>query len=129
MEPIKITAVSGPDGTHVEAFDAADLFEQAGKALSEKRYDDAIRGYDRVLEGVQATSRYTIASIYNAGLAHQGKKDWEGAIARFKTLGRDPWGIRRRQGLPVPAGRDLCGDEQLARFGADVRPDPGRART
>lgn len=85
MEPIKITAVSGPDGTHVEAFDAADLFEQASKALSEKRYDDAIRGYDRVLKEF-AASRYTIASIYNAGLAYQGKKDWDGAIARFKTL-------------------------------------------
>lgn len=85
MEPIKITAVSGPDGTHVEAFDAADLFEQAGKALSEKRYDDAIRGYDRVLKEF-ADSRYTIASKYNAGLAHQGKKDWDGAIARFKNM-------------------------------------------
>lgn len=85
MEPIKITAVSGPEGTTVEAFDAADLFEQAGKALSDKRYEDAIRGYDRVLKEF-ANSRYTIASIYNAGLAHQGKKDWEGAVARFKTL-------------------------------------------
>jgi TolA-binding protein len=85
MEPIKITAVTGPDGTHVEAFDAADLFEQAGKALSEKRYDDAIRGYDRVLKEF-ATSRFTVASIYNAGLAYQGKKDWDGAIARFKVL-------------------------------------------
>lgn len=85
MEPIKITAVSGPEGTHVEAYDAADLFEQAGKALSEKRYDEAIRGYDRVLKEFQE-SRFTRSALYNAGLAHQGKKDWEGAIARFKVL-------------------------------------------
>jgi TolA-binding protein len=85
MEPIKITAVAGPDGTHVEAYDAAELFEQAGKALSEKRYDDAVRAYDRLLKEFQE-SRYTRAALYNAGLASQGKKDWQGAIARFKTL-------------------------------------------
>jgi tetratricopeptide (TPR) repeat protein len=85
MEPIKITAVAGPDGTHVEAYDAAELFEQAGKALSDKRYDDAIRAYDRVLKEFQ-DSRYTGAALYNAGLAYQGKKDWDGALARFKTL-------------------------------------------
>ena len=85
MDPIKITAVSGADGTHVEAYDAAELFEQGGKALSEKRYDDAIVAYDRVLKEFQE-SRFTRAALYNAGLAHQGKKDWEGAIARFKVL-------------------------------------------
>jgi TolA-binding protein len=85
MEPIKITAVNGPEGLHVEAYDAAELFEQAGKALSEKRFDDAIRAYDRVLKEFQ-DGRYTRAALYNAGLAHQGRKDWQGAIARFKAL-------------------------------------------
>jgi TolA-binding protein len=85
MEPIKITAVAGPDGTHVEAYDAAELFEQAGKALSDRRYDEAIRAYDRLLKEFQE-SRYTRAALYNAGLACQGKKDWQGAIARFKAL-------------------------------------------
>src|SRR4051812_4341096 len=42
MEPIKITAVNDQDGTHIEAFDAAELFEQGGKALGEKRFDDAL---------------------------------------------------------------------------------------
>jgi tetratricopeptide (TPR) repeat protein len=86
MEPIKITAVSGADGgVHVEAFDAAELFEQASKALSEKRFDDAIAAYDRLLAEFQ-DDRYSRAGIYNAGLAHQGKKDWEGALRRFQTL-------------------------------------------
>jgi TolA-binding protein len=85
MEPIKITAVNGPQGVQIESFDAADLFDQGGKALSEKRYDEAIAAYDRLLKEFQ-DGRYTRAAIYNAGLAHQGKKDWPGAIARFKTL-------------------------------------------
>ncbi len=85
MDPIKITAVEGPDGTHVEAFDAAELFEQASKALSDRRFDDAIAAYDRVLKEFP-DGRYTRASLYNVGLAYQGKKDWDGAIVRLKAL-------------------------------------------
>jgi TolA-binding protein len=85
MEPIKISATNGPEGVQIESFDAADLFEQGGKALSEKRYDDAIAAYDRLLREFKE-SRFTWTAIYNAGLAHNDKKDWPGAIARFKTL-------------------------------------------
>lgn len=85
MEPIKITAVRGPDGVHIESFDAAELFEQGGKALGEKRFDDAIAAYDRLLKEFE-DGRYTRAAIYNSGLAYQGKKDWAGAAARFKVL-------------------------------------------
>jgi TolA-binding protein len=85
MEPIKITAVAGPDGTHIEAYDAAELFEQGSKALGDKRFDDAIAAYNRLLKEFPDV-RYTRAAIYNAGLAHQSKKDWQGAIARFRSL-------------------------------------------
>ena len=85
MEPIKIQAVKGPDGVHIESFDAAELFERGGAALSEKRYDDAIAAYDRLLKEF-SDSRYIKAAHYNCGLAYQGKKDWPGAIARFKAL-------------------------------------------
>ena len=85
MEPIKITAVKGPDGVHIESFDAADLFEQGGKALGEKRFDDALAAYDRLLKEFE-DGRYTRAALYNMGLACQGKKDWPGAVARFKAL-------------------------------------------
>ena len=50
MDPIKISAVKGPDGVHLETFDVAELFEHAGAALSEKRYDDAIAGYEQLLK-------------------------------------------------------------------------------
>lgn len=85
MEPIKITAVNGPDGMHIESFDAAELFEQGSKALGEKRWDDALGAYDRLLKEFD-DPRYARATLYNAGLAHQGKKDWAGAVARFKLL-------------------------------------------
>lgn len=90
MEPMKIQAVKGPDGgVHVEAFDAAELFEHAGAALSEKRYDDAIRHYERLLAEFGGDSRYIKAALYNCGLAYQGKKDWATAIARFKRLAEE----------------------------------------
>ena len=85
MEPVKITAVNGPEGPHLESFDATELFEQAGAALSEKRYDDAVRIYDRLLKEFD-DARYKKAAIYNAGLALQGKKEWAAAIERFRIL-------------------------------------------
>lgn len=85
MDPIKITAVRGPDGTHLETYDITELFEQAGAALSAKRYDDAARGYDRLLKEFPDT-RFTKAALYNGGLAYQGKKDWQTAIAHFQRL-------------------------------------------
>jgi TolA-binding protein len=85
MDPIKISAVRGPEGVHLETYDVNELFERAGAALSERRYDDAIRDYERLLKEFPDT-RFTKAALYNCGLAAQGKKDWQGAIARFQTL-------------------------------------------
>ncbi|HEY2730567.1 MAG TPA: tetratricopeptide repeat protein [Polyangia bacterium] len=87
MEPIKLQAVKGPDGVqHVETYDATELFERAGAALSEKRYDDAVSAYERLLKEFPAESKYTKAALYNLGLAYQGKKDFATAIARFQRL-------------------------------------------
>ena len=83
MEPIKLQAVKGPDGVQrVESFDATELFEGGGAALSEKRYDDAISSYERLLKEFPAETKYTKAALYNQGLAYQGKKDWTTAIAK-----------------------------------------------
>jgi TolA-binding protein len=85
MDPIKISAVRGPEGVHLETYDVNELFERAGAALSEKRYDDAVRDYDRLIKEFP-DSRFSKATLYNCGLALQGKKDWQGAIARFQAL-------------------------------------------
>lgn len=85
MEPIKIEATQGAGGVEISSFDAEDLFEQAGAALSEKRYDDAIRLYDKLLTSFP-DSPYARPGLYNRGLAHRDKKDWNGAVEAFKTL-------------------------------------------
>lgn len=85
MDPIKIAAVKGPEGVHLETYDVTELFERAGEALSSKRYDDAVHDYELLLKEFK-DSRYTKAALYNCGLAYQGKKDWQTAIARFHQL-------------------------------------------
>jgi tetratricopeptide (TPR) repeat protein len=85
MDPIKIAAVKGPDGTHLETYDVTELFERAGAELSAKRPADAARDYDQLLKEFPDT-RYTKAALYNAGLAYEGTKDWQTAIARFQRL-------------------------------------------
>src|SRR4051812_40761220 len=86
MDPIKISAVKGPDGVHLETFDVAELFEHAGKALAEKRYDDAILSYEMLLREFPGDNKYRLPSLYNEGLAHQGKKDWAKAAEVFKKM-------------------------------------------
>jgi TolA-binding protein len=86
MDPIKITAVKGPDGVHLETFDVAELFEHAGKALAEKRYDDAVTSYDLLLKEFPGDTKYRLPSLYNEGLAFQGKKDWAKAADVFKKM-------------------------------------------
>jgi TolA-binding protein len=87
MEPIKLQGVKGPDGVqHVVTYDATELFEQGGAALSEKRYDDAVAAYERLLKEFPSETQYTKAALYNQGLAYQGKKDYPTAIAKFQQL-------------------------------------------
>jgi outer membrane protein assembly factor BamD (BamD/ComL family) len=87
MEPVKLQAFKGPDGVqHVETYDATELFERAGAALSDKRYEEAAKRYDQLLKEFPTETRYTKAALYNCGLAYQGLKDWEKAVARLKQL-------------------------------------------
>jgi TolA-binding protein len=85
MEPIEIEATHGADGVHIEAFDAPELFERAGQALSDKRFDEAVQAYQKLLSSFP-DSAYVRPSYYNLGLAQIGKKNLSGAINAFKAL-------------------------------------------
>jgi tetratricopeptide (TPR) repeat protein len=85
MEPINIEATNDADGIHIGAFDAPELFEQAGIALSEKRFEDAAKTYGKLLKTFPESS-YARPALYNLGLAQIGKADWPAAIESFKTL-------------------------------------------
>jgi tetratricopeptide (TPR) repeat protein len=85
MEPIEIEATKGAAGVQIESYDAEELFEQAGAALSQNRYDDAVRFYDKLLSRF-ADSSYARPSMYNKGLALRDKKDWPAAVEAFKAM-------------------------------------------
>jgi len=50
MDPIRIDATHGPTGMQIEAYDAPELFERAGVALSDKRFDAAAKLYAKLLK-------------------------------------------------------------------------------
>jgi tetratricopeptide (TPR) repeat protein len=85
MDPIKIEATSDADGIHIDAYDAPELFEHAGKALSESRFDDAAKLYSKLLKNFPE-SPYARPALYNLGLTQIGKKEWAAAIDSFKGL-------------------------------------------
>src|SRR5882757_7338661 len=72
MEPIEIQATKGAAGIQIESYDAEELFEQAGAALSQNRHDDAVRLYDKLLARF-AESPFARPSMYNRGLALRDK--------------------------------------------------------
>ena len=85
MDPIKIEATSDADGLHIDAYDAPELFEHAGKALSDGRFDEAAKEYGKLLKNFPE-SPYARPALYNLGLAKIGKKYWAAAIDSFKNL-------------------------------------------
>jgi len=85
MDPIKIEATTDADGIHIDAYDAPELYEHGGKALSENRFDDAAKLYSKLLRSFPDSS-YARPALYNLGLAQIGRKDWAAAIDSFKGL-------------------------------------------
>ncbi len=80
-----IDATQGPAGVQIDAYDAPELFERAGAALSDKRYDEAAKVYLKLLKSFPE-SAYARASHYNLGLAYIGASDWAAAAEAFKAL-------------------------------------------
>jgi len=89
VDPLRIRVVEDDAGgkPEVEAYDARDLFDQAGAALDGESWDQALELYDRLVTEFPA-SALVVPALFNAGVAHEGKGDWEGAIARYQRVTR-----------------------------------------
>jgi tetratricopeptide (TPR) repeat protein len=86
LEPIKLIATGGSQGAvKVEALDANGLFDRAGAALSAKKNQEAIALYDRLLR-LFPSSRFVSPALYNAGLAHEWRREFDRAAARYREL-------------------------------------------
>ncbi|HEU5060860.1 MAG TPA: tetratricopeptide repeat protein, partial [Kofleriaceae bacterium] len=77
----------GAGKPEVEVYDARDLFDQAGAALDGESWDQALALYDRLVSEFPG-SALVVPALFNAGLAHEGKGDAEGAIARYQQVAR-----------------------------------------
>jgi len=103
---MRIEVVTDEQGREqVVAYDARELFDAGNEALVAGRYDEALARYDDIL-GDFSDSHLAVPALYNAGLAHEGKGDWDGAIARYRVI------VERETGEP----RDII-DAQV-RMGA-----------
>lgn len=88
LEPLRIRVVGKAGGApEVIAYDARDLFDQAGAALDGESWEQALELYDRLLTEFPS-SGLVVPALFNAGLAHEGKGDWSGALARYQRIVR-----------------------------------------
>jgi TolA-binding protein len=85
LEPIKLIATPGEKGPKIELLDAGGLFERAGSALSAKKNKEAIALYDRLL-ALFPSSRFVSPALYNAGLAHEWRREFASAATRYREL-------------------------------------------
>jgi tetratricopeptide (TPR) repeat protein len=88
VEPLRIRVVEDAAGApEVVAYDARDLFDQAGAALEGESWDHALELYDRLIAEFPS-SGLVVPALFNAGLAHEGKGDWARALARYQHIVR-----------------------------------------
>src|SRR5712672_1242063 len=78
MDELRISAARGQQGYQLDAYDAADLFKRATDLLNQKKCREAVELYDRLVKEFES-SRYTSASLYNAGLCLQALGDFAGS--------------------------------------------------
>lgn len=85
MEPVEITATREGAEVTVDAYDAQELFERASQAYAEKRFDDALGHYRRLMKSF-ASSAQAKAAQYNLGLVRQDQGQWAEAAAEFRRF-------------------------------------------
>jgi len=86
LEPLRIQVIKNKDGTEkVISFDARQLLDEGNVALTAGRNDQALARFDKLLNFFPS-SRLVVPALYNAGLAHEGKRAWDAAIRRYRRL-------------------------------------------
>lgn len=86
MEEMRITARRAEDGQYAfSSYDAKGLFEEATERLNQGECEDAVAGYDRLVEEFP-TSVHASPALYNAGLCLQELERPDESVARFERL-------------------------------------------
>jgi tetratricopeptide (TPR) repeat protein len=84
LEPLRIEVVQDGEG-HLStvATDARTLFDQGNDALMQRKFDEALLAYERLVADFPA-SQLVAAALYNAGIAWEGKDDYAQAADRYR---------------------------------------------
>jgi tetratricopeptide (TPR) repeat protein len=86
LEPLRIEVVGEQDGEPIlDAFDARTLLDRGNAALAERRYDDALAAYEKLLADFP-DSYLASTALYNIGLVYEAEADLDGAIAQYQRL-------------------------------------------
>jgi tetratricopeptide (TPR) repeat protein len=86
LEPVRIEVVAGEDGDDTfVVYDARELFDRGNAALLRGAYEEALATYRQVLADFP-DSKLVSATLFNAGLAHEGEADFPAAIERYRTV-------------------------------------------
>lgn len=118
LEPVRVEVARDAAGrTQVSMFDARQLFDQAGAALDADRYDQALTLYDRLVASFPE-SELVAPALFNGGLALEGKRDLDAAIARYLEVARRSPAVRYGLDAHIRAGALLA---ELARWSDALR--------
>jgi tetratricopeptide (TPR) repeat protein len=82
MTAVPRTVITPSDASSVD-----ELFARARAAFAEKRFADAARDFDRIVE-VDPGGAYAKESLFDAGASHDGLGDLDGAAARYQEVAR-----------------------------------------
>jgi tetratricopeptide (TPR) repeat protein len=83
LDPMLIRASA--DGKGGETLDAGEVFDRAYEAFSERRYEQAIKHYELVVEYFD-DSKYYLPAMYNAGLTHEKLEQWDAAGQYYERI-------------------------------------------
>jgi tetratricopeptide (TPR) repeat protein len=118
VEPMRVeVARDARGGTQVAVFDARELFDRGGAALSADRYAEALVLYDRLLASFP-DSQLVPPAQFNAGLALEGMRRLDDAVARYLDVVRRAGTTRYGLDAHIRAGAVLS---ELTRWSDALR--------
>jgi cellulose synthase operon protein C len=103
VEPMRVEVARGAGGTQIEVFDARELFDRAGVALADDRYDEALALYDRLVASFP-DSQLVAPALFNAGLALEAKGAMDAAVVRYLEVNRRSGATRHGLDATIRAG-------------------------
>ena len=83
LDPMLIQAGAGEE--EARTLNADEVFEQAYRAYSARRYEEALEHYATIIKYFPE-SRFFLPSLFNSGLAHEKLERWEPAAASYRTI-------------------------------------------